>query len=200
MRHLIDDAVITTLTKTLRNRSVQAQVSRAIDDALSRAPVQVEESIAALRASKRKAQSRMDRLVACIADGTLQPAEASSQMEAARRDVADADSRIEVQRFRGQGMTGTDQRERLLSAMTGFGVVASRVQGPELRALIEPWIAGAEFDKVTRRLTLRIWPVSNFLLHSQPGPASQINAIVRRVDLSRRVGGALYGISRRKAG
>lgn len=44
MRHLVDDAVVGTLAKTIGSAAVRRQIERAIDDALAAAPGQVAES------------------------------------------------------------------------------------------------------------------------------------------------------------
>jgi len=50
--------------------------------------------------------------------------------------------------------------------------VVGRVEGPALREIVRPWLADAQFDKVSRVLTLRIrrFPaVAGVQPHSLPG-------------------------------
>jgi DNA invertase Pin-like site-specific DNA recombinase len=194
MRHLIDDSVVVVLARAFRDPRVLAAIERALDEALTSEPEQAAESESSLRVARSKVKTKRDRLVRLLADGLLEPVEAAPQLEILRAELAELDTHIEVLRFRGRSVTpDVDQRARLLAMAQRFEKLAAQATPTELRALVEPWLEGAEFDKVLRRLTLRIRPIpvlGGFLPVTRPVLSSKLKVMVWHVDLIQRTPGA----------
>jgi hypothetical protein len=149
----------------------------------------VGETVAALSAARAKLDRKRDRLVAAIADGVLEHSDAAAQLSQIRDEIAQVERRMEASRFRGRRARGVgDEREPLLQAIADFPALVKRLRGPDLRALVEPWIAHASFDKVTRELVLGIQPAGGIDLLSRnsvdPADRKHVAPLIRRVSLA----------------
>lgn len=190
-RHIIEDAVIDTMARTIRSAPVRRLIELDIDRALSAAHGGVRESEASLRAALRRTEQRRERLVALLADGTLLQSEAHLQLEQLRAEGAELGRRLEEVRFVARrAVPLAQERDRLIQAALDFPSQVKRFTGPALRSLVSLWLQRATFDKVTRQLELRIRRVPSLSLQPEyaPGRALEMEgadrALIRRVNLT----------------
>ncbi len=188
MRYIIEDAVIATMTKTIRSRAVRGRVEQHIERALSGSP-DAGESEATLRRTRSRLDERRDRLIALMLNGTVTQAEGAGQMEQLRTSIADTERRIESLRFVARRrVPRAEERDRLVQMVMDFPALAQRLKGPALRALLERWLAAATFDKVTRELELHIRPVPSLAFQpatraGRDDPPQGPRPLIRRVNL-----------------
>lgn len=177
MRHLIDSAVVSTVANALKNAAVQRQIRAELGRVLHSAPAGYEAKEAALEEREAQLYARRERLVAAIADGTIERGEATSTLEKIRQDLQQVTAdRARLQHVRQQFVTSKAEHERLVELALDFPRIAKHIEGPELRELVLPWIASATFDKAERVLSLgirRVPAVGSFSLSSLPGQAGQ---------------------------
>lgn len=192
----LERAVVETVASVVSSPKVQRHALASLDrriDALRRAPL---EAAAVLERSIAEATARRDRLVQAVAEDTITAEEAKGQLTELRRLLA----RLERQRDAMQGasadrMALDAERARYAALASEFGRAAKTLEGPALRELIRPWIAGAAFDAETRELTIEVRHVPALTygaLTSMACPPDQktsatSNNVTRRVV---RVGGA----------
>lgn len=165
-KHLLEDAMIGALAKELRHPTVRAAIKRATEETEQR-PEQ-DRGRRQLSREIERAEARRDRLVAAIADGTMTAEEARTVLESTREAIA----RLRATSAEEQAIPTPDaaaiarERERVLALALDFPRVARLATGPQLRDLLEPFLAGATFDKNARALTLRVRSVPLSLLAS----------------------------------
>ncbi|CAA9336006.1 MAG: hypothetical protein AVDCRST_MAG68-3366 [uncultured Gemmatimonadetes bacterium] len=159
---------------TLSRRKVEPAVINAVAEAVGAPDIQemirqeIERYLAGTRGDRRterrgfeKALTRLagqrDRVVAAIASGVLKEAEAHSEMERIRAETKATEEGLEgLSRFRADARELERERERLAALAADFPARVRELGGAELRALLEPWIESAVFDKETRELTLSV--------------------------------------------
>jgi DNA invertase Pin-like site-specific DNA recombinase len=182
MRWMVDEAVVETLARTLTDKRVQRMVAAELDRQLA-APTTTDAG--ALRVERKRLADRRDRLVRAIATGLLLDEEAAGEMEAVRSALAALDARQHAARFQARRRDAASvERDRLLSVLADFPRAVRRLEGPALRELVVPWLAGATFDKATRELTLSIRAVGVVQLAHSPGQDDRKKVLVRRVSLA----------------
>lgn len=189
MRHLVDDAAVAMLAKTIRSAAVRRRMEAAIDAILAQRADGGAEPETVLRARRSKVEQKRDRLIRALADGTLMPHEAAGELARLRGEIDQETAALETARFRHRaGRVSDEDRDRLLQLALDFPARARRLDGTALRGLIEPWIHGASFDKVTRVLTLAIRPLpfaAALPAFTLPGPDEheQVRPLIRRIPL-----------------
>lgn len=206
MRHLVDDAVLKLIGDAVSSPSVRRRMSEALDSVLDRASGAPADAEASARAAAARWELRRDRLVAAIAAGTVLPEEAESELERIRMAIAQLKATLHQLRFaKGRARGVASERDRLLDIAADFPGLASRLEGPALRSLVEPWIGTATFDKIERTLSLGIRPVPatpSLVLYSsrERGEHDEVDLIIRtkRVGPRARAVGAT-SLSRRTA-
>jgi DNA invertase Pin-like site-specific DNA recombinase len=194
MRHLIDDAVVRTLGRTLRSAAMQRYVERALDGELAAAIDDSGGRIHSARKHIHELTRSRERLIAAIADGTVLPGEAQARLNAIRAELESLETQLQVVRF-GQRKVGaaSAEREEILRLARDFPSYADRFSPRVLREMIRLWLAGATFDKRSRMLEIRIrrLPALPSLALSGSGGLTEreeARPLIRRVDL--RQGGA----------
>lgn len=157
MRHLVDDAVVRTLGRTLRSARVVSQIERAVDVELESAKDDAGHRVAAARRRVRELGRRRDRLVDAIAKGLLLEHEAGPQIENIRREIESLEARLHVTRFGQRSLrAAAAERNEILELARNFDTIIESARGRARRELMRMWLAGATFDKMTRQLELQI--------------------------------------------
>jgi DNA invertase Pin-like site-specific DNA recombinase len=189
MRHLVDDAAVATLTRTIASPTVRRRMASALDGLLEARADTGAEPEAWLRTRRSKLEQKRDRLVRAVTDGTILPHEAAGELARLRAEIERATAELETARFRGRApAVRSEDRDRLLRVALDFPAQAKRLTGQALRGLIEPWLHSATFDKVTRVLTLAVRPLplaSAFPAFTLPGPDEhgEGRPLIRRIPL-----------------
>lgn len=190
MRHIVEDAVTSTMSRTIRSAPVRRLIEDSIGRALSDARRGVQASEAGIRAALRKNEQRVARLVSLLADGTLLEAEARTQLAQLRQEAEQLTRQLDEARFLARrSVPLAQERDRLLQAALDFPALAARLTGLSLRRLISLWLERATFDKVSRSLELRILRVPRLSLQTEHSPARGLvlqgaRPLVRRINLT----------------
>ena len=205
-RHIVDDAVVHTMSEVIGSPAVRKEIAAALDEALDAQKQQRGNSRPKLAAERENLERKRDRLVALVADGTLTGDEAAKQLASMRAEIARVTAQLGHVANSHAPIAKAD-RDRLLSAALDFPSIASRLSGVALQELIRPWLHRAVFDKVTRALTLEIRTVPalpGLRLASWPardGQQQSCKLIIRRISLLQKGHSPCVSPpSRRKAG
>jgi hypothetical protein len=114
----------------------------------------------ALERTRESEKRKLGRLVAAIAEGTIQAEDAKGQADAIRRRIEDAELALGRLRFDRRRVERLESEvERLVEMARDFRTTATRLNGLDLRELLRPWIRSAVVDKHARRLVLEIRPI-----------------------------------------
>lgn len=156
-KHLLEDAVIATLSAEIGKPATQAKIAEAVGRYLSTSGSAVTTEIAETRKELARLEKSLDRLVSAIADGTLEQREAGPHLASIRSQIEATTQRLQRLAFRQrEGGATKDERARLLGMASNFAQTITKLRGPDLRELIRPWLSSATFSKSSRVLTLAI--------------------------------------------
>jgi hypothetical protein len=151
----LESAVIDTVATVVGSPVHHRRMLAALDRAFAAARAEPESTLDSLTRQLADVTLKRDRLVAAVEQGTLLPEEASERLTAVRRLM----QRLELQR----ATIALDQqnrdvlegeRDRIATMGRDFRRAASTLEGPALRELIRPWIAG---PRSTRRPATSPW-------------------------------------------
>lgn len=196
--HLADRALISLVTKAVASPAIRRGMPRLLDELLAEGAGDAGESLAALKASKRRAEQKRERLIVLMADGVLEKHEAAPQIERIRAELADIGARTQAARF-GRRRAGAQHadRDRILQSALDFPAVVQKATGTELRDIVRPWLDSVTFDKEARLLTVAIArvPGLTFMPSWRPAPSKQHqgspHVLIRSTVIGpRRAGGA----------
>lgn len=183
-QHLLEDAVLGTIAGVLRTPSTQRRLAAAVDRFLAAAPARIADETATVSAARAKAQRRRDALVEALADRTISQQEAAPLLAAIRTEIETLEARRQQLAFdsRRTDMPGID-REALLRMAINFPIAVRQVAPAEAREIVRPWLASAEFDKISRTLTIavrRVPAIPPLLFPHPPGLRVQGQDVVVR--------------------
>lgn len=155
---LLEGAVIQAVATHVQAQITPRHLERAFRDrlhALEAAPVVDREK------ARRQLLARRERLIAAIEAGALTIADATPRLDAIRAELA-------AWQDTPAPTPSTLQHtlNRLVARGRDLVRLANDATGPELRALLRPWVDAMTFDKHTRTLTLRLRTVAAGLLPS----------------------------------
>jgi hypothetical protein len=186
-RSLLETAILNCLTEELASPRVEQAIRAAVDASL-RSPPAGESQRVALERELAKLESRRDRLVVALGDGTLLPAEARTHLDTVRVAIETTTRELAaLTRERPAPRALLRERDQLLSACRRFREVISHAPPHHVRALLTPWIADATFDKRSRDLRLSLYRVPADLLKlPSPRRASRQKVHVRTIRLEPR--------------
>lgn len=166
VRWAVDEAVVDLVAAEVERPERRAVIIAAIDARIAAIRTTSLPGLIAERARQRLADAtaQRDRLVQAIARGTLSHDEATTPLAEIRREVAAAETELaRADAVAASAAASIDRleqhRQRLLALTQSFRTVAQAATGPDLRALLRPWVASATFHKVTRLLTVTICQV-----------------------------------------
>jgi DNA invertase Pin-like site-specific DNA recombinase len=104
-----------------------------------------------VEATRRALMARRERLIAAIESGALTIADATPRLDALRTELAAvADAPVSTR------ATLQHTLDRLVARGRDFMALAHHATGPELRALLAPWVDGMTFEKGSRAIVLRL--------------------------------------------
>jgi DNA invertase Pin-like site-specific DNA recombinase len=183
--------LIVTLRKRWLEPTIVREIAKVVEDArvqsiiieeLDRALEALFDTTAARRAQLAKEREQLlakrARIVSAIAGNTLTSAEAAPTMTEIRAQVSSAEAELERMQFSERQAAGISQiRDRLVAMARDFGSSALRAGGSQLRELIRPWLASAEYSKDTRTITLKIRRIPDVM--GLPGGDSVWNQMSR---------------------
>lgn len=154
-KRFIEPKVIAAVAGVVRLPEVQRLIAQALDQRLD--PEQHRDRQRELGAERRQLEVERERLIASIAGGLLQDAEARPHLERLRAALVANAAAAERERFATRRTAvSTSERGRLLGLLGDFAGIARRASGEQLRELLRPWLASAVFDKAKRKLVLQI--------------------------------------------
>lgn len=156
-KHILEGAVLGEIAKVL----IEPKMVRLRWEELDRALTEAEKpdkpvDVKAAKARITKLTQRRDRVVASIADGVLTRDEAASKLDAIRTELATLQRVTRPQKPERRRTLHPKLRAEVTRLVSDFAALARESKGRDLRELIRPWLAGAVFDKTTRRLALDI--------------------------------------------
>ncbi len=153
----IEPTVVREIARVVSDARVQAIILEELDRALET----LFDTTAARRSqlSKEREQllAKRKRIVSAIATNTLTSTEASAAMSEIRATIEGVEEELERLQFaERQASAVTELRDRLAGMARDFAATSLRAGGAQLRELIRPWLASAEYSKDSRILTLKI--------------------------------------------
>jgi len=153
----LEQAVVDAIGGFVSAPAQQRRILKFLDEALAQSQVDHRRSPPELDRQLLEASAVQGRLVSAVADGTLTGAEAKSKLTEIRgRLTRLASERRDVACVPRGGPSVADRRNGLSALLRDFSGAARRLQGPDLRELVLPWIAAARFQAADRVLTLDI--------------------------------------------
>lgn len=194
-RHILDEAVVSTIAAVVESPLVQRAIHDAIDEVLAETKGTGQDARARLERRQRDLERRKENIILAIEEGTLRGQEARHRMDEVRAQLQEVEqSMAGVQAYGRIAESLTRQRERLLAMTRDFRALAARCDTGMRRALIVPWLHSAAFDKQSRRLTLTIRRIpedpqvqSPFTARPAGRQQRAADTIERTLDLSQRV-------------
>jgi DNA invertase Pin-like site-specific DNA recombinase len=155
--HLLESAVIRAV-----GAHVLAEVSPAAIQQAFAARVQARDVRPArdLRKVRTGAETRRQRLVGAIESGALSAAEAKPRLDAIRAELEALDAAPAAETSVASTRA---QLDRLVALGRDLVARCAMATGPELRALLRPWVDHMVFDKAARTLTLRLRTMAGVL-------------------------------------
>jgi hypothetical protein len=147
-------------------------IAEEIDRVLSAASDDDDSRRRAIECERADAICQRDTLVAAVARGVMEDADARQTLATLRTRIDQLSQSLDRLRFRQRTTERlTAERDRMMALASDFRARAGAMSGAALRELLRPWIEGGMVDKDKRTLTLTIRRVPNagpFLLLS-PG-------------------------------
>ncbi|MES2524006.1 MAG: recombinase family protein [Gemmatimonadota bacterium] len=162
--HILERAVIDGLAAHVAGQVTEKAIRGAFADRLKAR----DESPAATANPAKAIEAlvqRRERLIAAVEVGTLQQHEAGPRLEALRMELA----RLEAERGALNTTVVTpasvqSHLDVLVKRARDLVSLARVATGPELRALLRPWMDSMTFDRSTRVLTMRMRTLPGLLL------------------------------------
>lgn len=155
--HVLETAVINEVAAHIKKELSPAQLRKAFAARLQ-SPTTAKVDT---RTAHRKALARKSRLISAIEAGALSIDEAASRLDAIRQEIAVLETE---QKAAPQSADLQTQLDRLVARGRDVLSLAQAATGPELRALLRPWVDTMSFNKTSRTLTLRLRTVAHGLL------------------------------------
>jgi DNA invertase Pin-like site-specific DNA recombinase len=183
-KEVLEDTVVRVVARELSRPQAIRDVTDAIDRALA---AKDSASWDTARDAKKRLEEitrERNRIVQAIASGALYESEASALLRGLRTEAdqlaahANTPPRIKPRQ---------NERQRLLRMALDFPRVAPRLSGASLRNVLMLWVAGATFDKHTRRLSVVLRRVPGVLELSHPPRPERLSKdyVVRTVRIPR---------------
>lgn len=172
---LLEAAVVDAVAGHVQRQITPKHLERALKTRLAALRVTPAVDVAKLR---QQLLTRRERLIAAIESGALTIADATPRLDAIRAELATL-----VEHPAPSADTMQDTLTRLVARGRDLVRLAAHATGPELRALLRPWVDTMTFDKHTRTLTLRVRTVAAGLLPAPleaEGEHEQITVTVGR--------------------
>jgi hypothetical protein len=159
-RRDVEPLVIGAIADVLESTPIEALLREAVDAVLRTSETDQADQRVALERTRESEKRKLGRLVAAIAEGTIQAEDAKGQADAIRRRIEDAELALGRLRFDRRRVERLESEvERLVEMARDFRTTATRLNGLDLRELLRPWIRSAVVDKHARRLVLEIRPI-----------------------------------------
>lgn len=188
LRRDIEPQVVDAVAVVMETHPIAELTRLAFERVLAAAHGDQEARRAALDAQRATDQSRLDRLIAAIADGVVAPPDARSQMAEIRARIERTTGELDRFRFdarRAERLLA--ERDRLVAVAVDFRAQAQRMGGLELRQHLRRWLRSAVVDKVAMTLTLQIrcclMPEGLNLFTSAAHPEQADTPVVRVIHL-----------------
>jgi DNA invertase Pin-like site-specific DNA recombinase len=181
----LESAVVATIASVVGAPAQRKRLLAHLDRALAEVRSATPEHATRLDQQIGEARAARDRLVAAVADGTLQGDEAKDRLAAVRRLLGRLEGQREALSLDQTSQRALDaERDRVAAVALDFRRAATLLTGPALRELIRPWIAGATFDPRDRTLTLDIRHIPALSYGDLPQmacrPPQDYSAVIRR--------------------
>ncbi|HEX8393848.1 MAG TPA: recombinase family protein [Longimicrobium sp.] len=169
-KRLVESLVIAEVASVVSDPQVQDLIRGEIDRFLAELNSGSGDRRAELARQEKQFTAQRENLVRAIANGIITD-------DAAAATAAEVNAGLdrvarEMKALASADATAADverARERLIAAAADFPAQAKLLKGPALRALLEPWIESAVYDKRTRSLSVTIRRVPG--MPAQAGPA-----------------------------
>jgi DNA invertase Pin-like site-specific DNA recombinase len=187
LRRDIEPQVIEAIAKVIDKENLEPLIRAAFDRLLMAGEGDIEEQREGLARQRATDGTRLERVLAAIADGTVTPAEARQQLAAIRKRIEDAGMALERLKFDERRLERLEvERDRLTALALDFRTQAKRMEGRELRELLRPWLASAVVDKERMTLTLEIRRMPTDSLFTSARPDEQQETVRRVLRLKTR--------------
>jgi DNA invertase Pin-like site-specific DNA recombinase len=188
----IESVVLREIMREASTPFAQQRILAHLDAALERARSTPGAELDALRRERAEIAQRRERLLSVIEDGTIKRDLARTRLD--RLEAMDARVLAQIE---AAADSASDEhqmrrdRDRIAEVLANLPALFKRLDGPQLRELVRPWIRRAVFNTDTRVLRLEIRHIPRFHMLSDPMGrlrAQEHEAVtVRRLVVPRRV-------------
>lgn len=171
----VEAAVVKEVASVASDPTIQRAIADELDRMLSTAMSDSSTRQGALKSEREKLQRQQKRVVDAIATGTTTEKEAQATLSEIRSRIDAIEADLDRSKFSGRRLKGASElRDRVLATALDFPKLAASANGAQLRELLSHWLAGAEYDKRTGKLTLTIRTVPDIAGIAGDGMDSRI--------------------------
>jgi DNA invertase Pin-like site-specific DNA recombinase len=162
----LETAVLEVLAKEVGSPKTRRVIERAVDQMIAALMTAPATAARDLDREQRTLETKRDRLVAAVADGTVTSLEAQRKLAEYRRALAELAARQQLTTDRGALRAQLSrERDTMIALASSFQTAIRELKGPALRGKLTAWVRSAVFDMSTRELTIEVRRIPN----SMPG-------------------------------
>ena len=168
-QHVLERGVIDGLSAHVAGQVTTRAIRMAFADRLA-VRAQQPSARAQLDRTIDQLMTRRDNLITAVETGTLRDSEVSERLRTVREELARLTAdRLTLSDTVATPATVHTHLDALVARARDLVTLARTATGPELRALLRPWMVSMTFDGTTRVLTMRLRTLTGLLLVASSG-------------------------------
>lgn len=161
-KHILERGVIDGLATHVAGQITPSMLRKAFAELLGANPTQ--DPKAATTRALAQASTRRDNLIAGVESGTLFASEVVARLASVRDEIARLEATLAATPAPSTPAALTASLDTYVALARNTVALARTATGPELQALLRPWMVSMDFDNKTRVLTMRLRTLACLLL------------------------------------